>query len=133
MKKLSTVLALAAVAALLTVSIGGGPALAGRHHVHKVGTKLTIHFTHSTYSAKFSGKVKSHKSFCRSHRKVVVIRKPSHKVGHTKSNKRGKWSVKTGGTPKHGRYFAKAPKKRVHKHHKTFVCKKGHSRTITVP
>ena len=133
MRKLSVVLAIAAAAALLMVSIGGGAAIANRHHhVHKVRTRLTIHFRQSTYSASFFGKVKSHKSFCRRHRKVVVIRKPSHRIGHTKSNRRGHWSLKVGGTPKHGRYLAKSRRKRVRRHHKRYICKAGKSRTITV-
>ncbi len=126
MKKL---LAMALAGALLVSSIGAVPAAAVHHK--KFRTKVTIHFTQSTYSAAFFGKTKSKKAACRRHRKVKVIRASNGQlIASTKSNRTGDWTANVGGTPPAGDYFAKAKKKILKS---GAICKKGKSPRITVP
>ena len=125
MKKL---LVLLAAVSLLTVSLGAD--FAGARGVR---TRLTIHFTSGTYTANFHGKVRSRKAICRRHRKVKVIRKGHGVIGHTRSNRKGKWILRLGGTPPAGRYLAKTPRKRFRRHNHVTVCRAGKSRTISVP
>lgn len=86
----------------------------------KVRSKITIGVNGHT----LKGKVKSRRGACRKHRKVLVFR-GHHKVGKTKSSRRGKWHFKV---HRAGRYHAVAKRK---KHH-SLVCKRAKSRTVTV-
>src|SRR3989442_951374 len=125
-------LAIARAVAVLSVCVGGA-AVADANHAHKpkkVSTKLTIHLKQSTSKAKFKGKAKSKKSACKRHRKVKVIRKGHGAIGHTKTNKKGKWHLTKQAPLKTGKYFAKAPKAK--RNHGKLICKSAHSKKIKV-
>jgi hypothetical protein len=111
-------LALLASAVLTTALVAGGAGAAT-----KVRTKITIGTSGST----LKGKVKSRKGVCRKGRRVVVYR-GSSAIARTKSHRRGKWHVNLGANRRPGRYHAVAKKKK----HRSVVCKRARSRTITI-
>lgn len=127
--KPTKLLALALVAALFVTSVGAGPAAAAKRK--KFGSKVTIHFAQSTYTAKFFGKVKSHKAACRKGRKLVLFRRPKARIGSTKSKRTGAWTLSTGGAPSHGRYFAVARRQKLRRDR--IICKAARSPVIRIP
>src|SRR5436190_17390582 len=126
MKRVS--LALAVV--LISVCVGGVAVADAKHgqKVKKASTKVTIHLSQSTSTAKFNGKTKSKKSACRGRRTVKVIRKGHGAIGHAKSNKKGSWHLKKKAPLKAGSYFAKAPQAK--RNHGKLICKAGHSKKV---
>jgi hypothetical protein len=125
---------IAAVVGMLVIGVGVGLAPA---HTKKFNTRVTIHFDASPYGDSFFGKVKSKKHACEKNRKVKVFRRqpgPDAQFdGSDQSDNQGDWRI-TNGTAAPGNYYAKAKKKVLknnnkHKH----VCKRGRSRTISVP
>jgi hypothetical protein len=133
-------IAVFALVAVLAVSMVGG-GFAGAATVKKFPTSVTINFVagDAYHADKFKGKVKSRKKACRRHRKVTVLRKkpgPDAKYGSDFTNRKGKYVV-TRGDATHaraGKYYAKAKKKvKVKSNGTKIVCKKGKSKTITVP
>jgi hypothetical protein len=131
MRKLALLLAAALVA---TVAFGLVAATAAEKT--KVKTKVTIKYDSGSgapyyENASFSGKVKAKKG-CKKNRQVKVKQVGGATVGTDKSNKNGKYEV-SAGSFNEGSFFAKAKKKVIEKNNKTIVCKKGKSKTITIP
>jgi hypothetical protein len=131
MRKLALLLVAALVA---TVAFGLVAATAAEKT--KVKTKVTIKYDSGSgapyyENASFSGKVKAKKG-CKKNRKVKVKQVGGTTVGTDKTNNNGRYEV-SAGSFNEGSFFAKAKKKKIHKNNKTIVCKKGKSKTITIP
>lgn len=128
------------------LSIGGIGAFA-QDGAKKVKTKVSIKFVAGAPATgpydqpgadKFKGKVRPKtksrkiKRKCRKNRTVKVKRVGSGTIGTDKTNKKGRYKVVVANAPA-DQYFAKAKKKVVRVKGKRVVCKKGKSKTITVP
>ncbi|MGH2807756.1 MAG: hypothetical protein ACRDKT_10835 [Actinomycetota bacterium] len=78
----------------------------------KCDSKITIRFADGR--DRFSGAVRSEENACERGRRVIlkkVKRGPDKTVGRTRTNPRGRWSIKEEGA--RGRYYAKTPKRNV--------------------
>jgi len=127
-KKLSTM----AAVALLSLTVAGAiSAEAQQRKGKEIPTRLAIKFMHETYTASFSGNVKSSSPSCVGGRKVSVIRRANgSKIATDVSSNNGKWRVDLQGVPKSGAYFASTPKKKLNTKK---ACGAAQSPTVQVP
>ena len=127
MKKLSVSFVLVLVACL---AVAAAPAVAKKPHYR---VTVSINFAHGTDKDDFSGRVKSKKHKCMSHRVVRLKRKrrgPDTVVAKDRSNRNGDWHIAIpypGAKP--GGYYAKVKRKET----KNFVCKRARSSVLFVP
>ena len=119
------------MALIACLALGSVSMAVGNQGVKKVKTKVTLNYTkkgNPPYNqSEFSGKVKAKKK-CKKHRKIKI---PG--VGKTRSAKNGTYSISLNSAAPSGTYQATAKKKKIRKHHKKIVCKRGKSNTVTVP
>jgi hypothetical protein len=119
----------------LALMLVGGVVVANGATPKKVKTKVSIKAVGDPAPTAVKGKVRARKHGhtvrkCVKKRKVI-IKHAGEKVGSDKTNKKGKYRVGIDPYTEPGDYKAVAKKKK--KNHGRLVCKKGRSKTITLP